>query len=111
MLEYLIRSKKLLRVKVDVKMKEIYGKYSNISLTTKVKKWGNGNGILLPKALLGLLSLSENDDLSIEVENGSIILKPMKPKRLTLAERFKNYEGETKQSEYWTDNPVGKEII
>lgn len=93
-------------------MKEINEKISsNISLTTKIKKWGNGNGILLPKALLGLLSLKENDSLTLAVEDEKIILTPTKNKRLTLAERFANYSGETKQEEYWTDYPIGEEII
>lgn len=47
----------------------------------------------------------------ITIKNGNIILKQMKPKRRTLVDRFKDYKGKTKQSEYWIDDPVGKEII
>lgn len=47
----------------------------------------------------------------IRVKNGSILLKLMKPKRLTLVDRFKDYKGQIKQSEYWMDDPVGEEIV
>lgn len=47
----------------------------------------------------------------IKNKNGSIILKQMKPKRGTLIDRFNDYKGQTKQSEYWMDDPVGKEIV
>ena len=78
-------------------------------MTTKIKRWGNGNGILLPKVMLDMLSLKADDYLSIELVDDKIVLSPAKKKGLTLAQRFANYEGETKQEEYWVDEPVGKE--
>ena len=47
----------------------------------------------------------------IKNKNGSIISKQMKSKRLTLVDRFNDYKGQTKQSEYWMDDPVVKEIV
>lgn len=81
----------------------------NIEL--KIKKWGNGNGILLPKALLDALSLKTDDSFSVDFENEKIVLSPMKKKHKTLAERFADYQDETKQGEFWTDEPVGKELF
>ena len=80
-------------------------------MTTKIKRWGNGNGILLPKVMLDMLSLKADDYLSVELIDDKIILSPAKKKGLTLAERFANYNGETKQEEYWSDEPVGKEVF
>ena len=80
-------------------------------MTTKIKRWGNGNGILLPKVMLDMLSLKADDYLSIELIDDKIILSPAKKKGLTLAERFANYNGETKQEEYWSDEPIGKEVF
>ena len=80
-------------------------------MTTKIKRWGNGNGILLPKVILDMLSLKAEDYLSIELIDDKIILSPAKKKGLTLAERFANYNGQTKQEEYWSDEPVGKEVF
>lgn len=77
----------------------------------RIKKWGNGTGILLPRAILDMLSIKTDDAVEISVTDQSIIISPVKKKHLTLAERFASYEGETKQEEYWNDNPAGKEIF
>lgn len=78
----------------------------------RIKKWGNGNGILLPKALLDMFSLQPDDSFTVEVNSNQIILSPVKKKRLTLAERFADYNGQLgNQEEFWTDSPVGRELI
>ena len=41
--------------------------------TIKIKKWGNGNGILLPKVLLDMLSLKTDDELFIEFIDNKIL--------------------------------------
>ncbi|MBQ9840567.1 MAG: hypothetical protein IJO78_03125 [Erysipelotrichaceae bacterium] len=78
--------------------------------TTRIKKWGNGSGILLPKVLLDMLALKVDDLLSIELVDNKIVLSPNK-KSKTLEELFEGFEGETIQEEYWLDEPRGKEII
>lgn len=79
-------------------------------LTTKIKRWGNGNGILLPKVLLEMLSLKLNDSFRIRIVDKEIVLTPVK-KSLTLSERFAAYQEKDTDDEYWTDDPVGKEFI
>lgn len=81
-------------------------------MSIKIKKWGNGNGILLPKALLDMLSLKVDDYLAVEMEEDRIILSPIKRKGLTLAQRFSNYNEVEKQQEYYLDDEtLGKEMI
>ena len=77
----------------------------------KVSKWGNGQGIRLPMAVMNLLSLNVGDELSMEVEDEKIILSPKKKKPMTLAERFAYYDGPTTQEEFWDNDIVGKEVI
>lgn len=79
--------------------------------TTQIKKWGNGSGILLPRVILDMLSIKTNDSVEISISEQNIIISPVKKKHLTLAERFANYDGETKQHEYWSDSNTGKEIF
>lgn len=80
--------------------------------TLKVSKWGNGQAIRLPKAILNMLSINEGDELEISTDNGKIVLNPIKEDNFTFADLFKNYDGETKQNEYWEDlEPVGKEVF
>jgi antitoxin MazE len=75
----------------------------------KISKWGNGQGIRLPLAVMQLLSLKLGDDLNMEVSDNKIILTPKK-KRLSLAERFAGYTGESVKEDVWSDTPVGKEV-
>lgn len=82
-----------------------------IKKTTSIKKWGNGAGILLPKVILDMLSIKINDPVEISIKEQNIIISPVRKKHLTLAERFANYEGKTKQEEYWSDGPTGKEVF
>ena len=77
----------------------------------KVSKWGNGQGIRLPMAVMNLLSLNVGDELSMEVEDEKIILSPKKKKPMTLAERFASYDGSTTQGDFWNDEAIGKEVI
>lgn len=79
--------------------------------TTSIKKWGNGVGILLPKVILDMLSIKADDSVEISVDEQNIIISPVRKKHLTLAERFANYDGKTRQEEYWTDGPAGKEYF
>ncbi len=82
---------------------------SNSSL--KITKWGNSQGIRLPMAVMELLSLKTGDELQMKVENNSITLTPNKKRRMSIAERFANYEGPTQQEEIWSDEVVGKEVF
>ena len=82
---------------------------SNSSL--KITKWGNSQGIRLPMAVMELMSLKTGDELQMTVESNSITLTPNKKRRMSIAERFANYEGPTQQEEIWSDEVVGKEVF
>ena len=77
----------------------------------KITKWGNSQGIRLPMAVMELLSLKTGDELQMTVESNSITLTPNKKRRMSIAERFANYEGPTQQEEIWSDEVVGKEVF
>ena len=46
-----------------------------MTLLSTISKWGNGQGIRLPKTLLELLKWENNDKLEIIVENENIRIK------------------------------------
>lgn len=81
--------------------------------TTKLKKWGNSQGILFPKAILKQTQLSVGDSVSIRVQGDEIIIKKETPKRQhrTLRERFASYTGNYVTEEWDTGMPVGDEIF
>lgn len=78
--------------------------------TVKITRWGNSQGIRLPKAVLNMLSLDLGSKLTIDVSNRKIILSPIK-NEFKFADLFTSYEGGTKIKEYWNDTRFGKEKI
>ncbi|MCR4685967.1 MAG: AbrB/MazE/SpoVT family DNA-binding domain-containing protein [Lachnospiraceae bacterium] len=78
-------------------------------MQTQVKKWGNSQGIRIPKEILQEASIGENDILDIEVLNGKIILtKQFRHK--TLEERVAAYGGKLNlDGEFDWGDPVGRE--
>ena len=53
----------------------------------QVVKWGNGQGIRIPKLILQELDIRVNDTLSMEVRGEQIIIEKVKFKHRTLEER------------------------
>ena len=78
----------------------------------KIQKWGNSQGIRLPKTLLELLKWENNDKLEIIVENENIRIKKINSskKRKNIKELFTNYEREYEVQEIDWGEPEGKEI-
>lgn len=76
---------------------------------TTIQKWGNSQAIRLPKALLEEAKLKNNDKVEIRVENGNLVIIPVK-KHQTLEERIAEYQGDYRCNEWDTGKPVGKEV-
>ncbi|AGL00002.1 AbrB/MazE/SpoVT family DNA-binding domain-containing protein [Desulfoscipio gibsoniae] len=72
-----------------------------------IQKWGNSQAIRLPKAILEMAKLNENDKVEIKVQDGNLIISPVK-KHKTLQERIAEYNGDYKCSEWDTGKPVVK---
>ncbi len=80
---------------------------------TTIQKWGNSQGIRIPKALLDSLLLKENDPVEIISENDSIVIKKATRNRRakkSLEERFEGYTGNYECAEWDTGKPVGGEV-
>ncbi len=77
-------------------------------MNSKIMKWGNSQGIRIPKGIVDSLNLKLNDEIEIEVEGESIIIKK-KDKKKTIVELFENYNGDYETKEFDFGNSVGKE--
>ncbi|MBD5141711.1 MAG: AbrB/MazE/SpoVT family DNA-binding domain-containing protein [Ruminococcus sp.] len=75
-----------------------------------IQKWGNSQGIRIPKFILEQINLDTNSDVSISVTNDSIIIKKATKKHIPLAERFADYTGEAQNGEYDWGEPQGEEV-
>jgi len=81
-----------------------------ICVYTTIQKWGNSQAVRLPKAILEMASLSENDRVEIRVQDGNLLIIPVK-KHITLKERVAEYKGDYHCNEWDTGKPTGKEVF
>ena len=79
-----------------------------MSNITSVAKWGNSLGVRIPKNILDLLEIGENDRVSISTENGFIKISKKEPSNIK--ELFSDFEENCKQKEIDLREPVGDEI-
>lgn len=75
-----------------------------------VSKWGNGQGIHIPKKITEEANIRLGDKFLILFTGDSIILKPVKKKYPSISQRFDHYNGSLKLTEEWNSKPTGKEI-
>ena len=76
-----------------------------------IQKWGNSQGIRIPKAFLEALGMKENDHVELNrVDDNIVITKVKEKKELTLDEIFKGYDGEYAAEEFDWGSPVGREV-
>lgn len=82
-------------------------------METTIQKWGNSHAIRIPKPILELLFLKENDTVELKADNNSIVVTKANRKRrskISLEERFKGYSGSYVCSECNSGKPVGNEV-
>lgn len=79
-------------------------------MEVRLQKWGNSDGIRIPSNILKSLNLKTNDKLDLNYENDKIIITKPKRTKISLKERFANYNGENLAKEFCWDNSKGKEI-
>lgn len=79
-------------------------------MQTQVKKWGNSQGVRLPKEVLEMAGFSLNDVLNVNVSNGVIMLT-REFKHKTLEERTAVFGEELNlDGEYDWGEPLGREV-
>ena len=79
-------------------------------MTTTIQKWGNSQGVRIPKILLDTVNWSENEEIVIIVENGKLVMEKAKGKRKNIKELFKDYEEDYKPVNVDWGEPEGEEI-
>ena len=88
-------------------------------MNATIQKWGNSQGIRIPKVILDESGFSENDVIEITTENECIILKrAVRPKHTTVEKRLEAFFGKPinqielleSYDETDTGKPLGEEI-
>ena len=75
-----------------------------------ISKWGNSQGIRIPKKYLEQLGLKVGEKVDIKIEDGKIVIIPIKNKRkpkIDINQLFKEDYEDKKEFEW---GQVGKEI-
>jgi len=76
---------------------------------TKIRKWGNSQGVTIPKSMLDKLHWLANEAVEVVMENDGIIIKQKEPRK-NIEDLFVNFDGEYKPIDIDWGKPVGKEI-
>jgi antitoxin MazE len=76
---------------------------------THIKKWGNSLAIRFPQSLLAQLNLKEDGEVEIKIEEGRLILSPVKKPKYTLDELLAQVTPESLHDEVDFGAPRGKE--
>ena len=91
--------------------------------TATLKKWGNSQGIIIPKSVCDEVGVRVEDDFTLTVEGGAIVLRPTRQEHcrtrtVTIGELFAGWEGEYEPPADWPcvgneidwGEPVGNEV-
>lgn len=79
-------------------------------MTAKISKWGNSQGLRMPKNIMESLQLHVGDDVNITILDGKVILEPIKKDILNydLNDLISKIPSDYKASEEF-DTIIGKE--
>ena len=79
-------------------------------MEARLQKWGNSDGVRIPKTILKSLGLKTNDVVNIIQDDDKIVITIPKVDRISLEKRFKDYNGDNLAKDFCWDEPVGKEL-
>ncbi|MBR1718359.1 MAG: AbrB/MazE/SpoVT family DNA-binding domain-containing protein [Bacilli bacterium] len=81
-----------------------------ITMESRLQKWGNSDGVRIPKAFLQSLNLKTNDKIIIEQVDDKIVISKCNKDKISLKELFDEYHGKNIAKEFEWDDARGREI-
>lgn len=78
-------------------------------MVTTIQKWGNSQGIRIPKFLLEAVQWSENEKLSVCAEEDRIVITKAE-RRKNIKELFADFDGTYEPVTMDWGEPVGEEV-
>ncbi len=79
-------------------------------MITNIQKWGNSQGLRIPKILLDTLNWTEGQQIEIILKEDEIVLKSAKEKKKSIQELFEDYHDEYQATEINWGEPEGNEV-
>jgi len=79
-------------------------------MTTYIQKWGNSQGVRIPKSLLERLNLAENEAVELIPGDGEIIIRKSR-RHKSFEERMAGYDGSYEFTEMDAGGAAGREVF
>lgn len=79
-------------------------------MEAKLQKWGNSVGVRIPSSILKSLNIKTDDVVNIEQIEDKIMISISKNKKISLKDRFMDYNGKNLAKEFSWDEDLEREI-
>jgi antitoxin MazE len=79
-------------------------------ITTHIRKWGHSLAVRFPQSLLAQLNLQADGEVEISIEEGRLVLSPVKKPKYTLDELLAQIKPESLHDEIDFGESLGKEV-
>ena len=75
-----------------------------------IQKWGNSQGVRIPKSILDAAKMRTDETVEIELEGDRIVIRKAEPGKKTIRELFAGYHGTDECGEIDWGEPAGDEV-
>jgi antitoxin MazE len=69
-------------------------------MKTRVRKWGNGLAVCIPKSLAAKAKLKDNSPVELSLVNGALVIRPITSEKMSLDELLKGVTDENLHGEW-----------
>ena len=82
-----------------------------MSPEVSISKWGNSQGLRIPKSIVEALQINIGDKVKIFIDNGRAVIEPVKKrKKIDIDTLIADIPKDYKKNEELLTTPMGKEI-
>jgi len=79
-------------------------------MQTRIQKWGNSLGLRIPRSFAAEAQVEEGTAVDLSVENGRLLVRPMRVRKYTLSALLKNITPRNRHREVSIGKAVGREV-
>jgi antitoxin MazE len=88
----------------------LHRQYLEVSMKTRVQKWGNSLALRIPKSFALEAGLRANVTVELSVVEGGLVIRPVAPQPLSLEELLRGITDDNIPTEWDTGPATGKEV-
>lgn len=78
-------------------------------MITAIQKWGNSQGVRIPKFLLDAIQWSDNEQIVLSADKDKIIIEKAAPRK-SIVDLFADFDGEYVPTDVDWGKPLGEEV-